>query len=148
MHSFIDFKGFNFADLNLFEPFTVLIGPNGSGKSNAIEAIELLSFIAHGRPLHEIVNIGRGNGFLEIRGGLQGCPRKNSEVFGLSFTASIKFEGKSRPFRYVVVIGVKPRPQIVLERIQFTDDATMIFQSLGPAVSRASGDIQVEYNNF
>jgi predicted ATPase len=72
MHNFENFKGFAKAELELSKPFTILIGPNGAGKSNVIEAIELLSFIAYGGPLHEITDLGRGNYGLQIRGSLSG----------------------------------------------------------------------------
>ena len=60
MHYLRNYKGFADAQIDLFKPFSLLIGPNGSGKSNVIEAIELLSFVARGQPLHEIGDIGRG----------------------------------------------------------------------------------------
>ncbi|MDE2707142.1 MAG: AAA family ATPase, partial [Gemmatimonadota bacterium] len=58
MHYLRNYKGFTDAQIDLFKPFSLLIGPNGSGKSNVIEAIELLSFVAHGQPLYEIGDIG------------------------------------------------------------------------------------------
>ena len=67
MHHLTDFKGFEDAQINLLRPFTLLIGPNGSGKSNVIEAIELLSFVARGQPLHEIGDVGRAPAGLQIR---------------------------------------------------------------------------------
>ena len=36
MHCLTDFKNFARAELNLFEPLTVLLGRNGSGKTNLI----------------------------------------------------------------------------------------------------------------
>lgn len=39
MHYFKNFKGFYEANIDLFNPLTVLIGPNGSGKSNLIETV-------------------------------------------------------------------------------------------------------------
>lgn len=92
MHYFYDFKGFKNAQINLLRPMTLLIGRNGSGKTNVIEGVELLSQLARGRPLYEISDIGRGSGStFEIRGGLQGCMRKNSNqqnFFGLGFDAA------------------------------------------------------------
>ncbi len=64
MHYFDNFKGFKQSEIDLFNPFTVLIGPNGSGKSNVIEAVELLSFIVHGGPLHEIGDISNGGNII------------------------------------------------------------------------------------
>lgn len=149
MHYFLHFKGFKSSTINLFSPFTLLIGPNGSGKSNVIEGIELLSFIAHGRPLHEIADIGKGGGkSLEIRGGLQSCPQYGNEMFGLGFSASMKWEGIKRVFNYYVFVLVAPQPQIAAESLEF-DNGPMVFKTVPrePPFS-ASGDIMVEYNNF
>lgn len=146
MHYFYDFKGFAKVELNLFTPFTVLIGPNGSGKSNVIEAIELLSNTVHGYSLHEITDVGKG-GVLEIRGGLQSCPRHGHDSFSLAFTAQIKFERKSKPFLYQVKIQAKPQLRVIGEKLSF-DDGTMIFQTMGQPHGTTSGDIKVEYNNF
>ncbi|MBN1293557.1 MAG: AAA family ATPase [Candidatus Latescibacteria bacterium] len=147
MHHFKNFKGFANSELELFEPFTLLIGPNGSGKSNIIEAVELMAFIAHGRPLHEVGDIGRGENAIEVRGGLQSCPTYGSDYFTLEFSANIKFEGKGKPFIYSVTIQVKPRPRIFLEKLEF-EDRTIIFQTLPLTKSSTSGDIIVECNNF
>ena len=147
MHHFKKFKGFANSELNLFEPFTILIGPNGSGKSNIIEAVELLAFIAHGRPLHEIGDIGRGENAIEVRGGLQSCPTYGNDCFTLEFSANIRFEGILEPFTYSVTIQVKPRPRILLEKLEF-DGGPIIFQTLPHSQSLTSGDITVECNNF
>lgn len=48
-----NFKSFREATLPL-APLTVLIGANASGKSNAVEAIQLLSWVASGRPLSDL----------------------------------------------------------------------------------------------
>ncbi|NVM22042.1 MAG: ATP-binding protein [Desulfobacterales bacterium] len=147
MHHFINFKGFAHAALDLFRPLTVLIGPNGSGKSNVIEGVELLSFIAHGRPLHEISDVGRGVNGLEIRGGLAECARHGQNSFDLGFFASINFEGEMRPFGYTVSVGTKPEPRIISESLAFLEGPT-IFKTVGRRPGRASADIKVEYNNF
>lgn len=146
MHYFYDFKGFAEAKLDLFRPLTVLIGPNGSGKSNAIEAVELFSFIVHGRFLHEVTDIGKG-GPLEIRGGLHSCPRYGRDSFSFAFRASINFERINKPFLYMVKIQVKPHLRIAEERLA-CDDGMVIFQTIEQAQSASSGDIKVEYNNF
>ena len=92
MHHLKDYKGFADASIELLRPFSLLIGPNGSGKSNVIEAIELLSFVASGRPLHEIGDVGRGGNGLQVRGGLQGCGRMGKDRFALDFVARTRFE--------------------------------------------------------
>lgn len=147
---FHDFKGFAQAELDLFKPLTVLIGPNGSGKSNVIEGIELLSFIAQGYPLHEIGERGKSGRVLELRGGLQACPRNDREAFSFNFFSSINIVNS---FFYRVKIQVKPNPQIIEEslsskKLRFNDD-TRIFQTVGQPSKTISADIiQVQYNNF
>ena len=74
MHHFIDFKSFRSEGIELLRPLTILVGPNGSGKSNALEGIEVLAAIAAGHRFREITDLDRA-GALNVRGGLQGCPR-------------------------------------------------------------------------
>jgi predicted ATPase len=148
MHRFINFKGFANAELDLFQPLTVLIGPNGSGKSNAIEGVELLSFIAHGRPIHEVADVAKNGNIMQVRGGLQLCPRHGQNHFGLGFSGTIGFRGVRKPFEYSVTIDVKPHPRINEEKLDFTD-GTMIFETLSrPRGAATSADIEVRYNNF
>ncbi len=170
MHYFKYFKGFEETQLDLFKPLTILIGPNGSGKSNAVEGVEMLSFIAQGSPIYEITDVGRG-GKLEVRGGLQACPRYGQSVFSLvnasipfegkskpfsrygqsvfslGFNASIPFEGKSKPFFYSISIWGESEPRIVGESLTFLDK-TDIFHTIGQPECLSSGDIKVQFNNF
>lgn len=84
MHILKNFKNFADAQVESLRPFTLLIGRNDSGKSNLIEGVELLAQLAHGRPLHEITDLGRGSGAtFEIRGGLQGCLKYNNTNQGI-----------------------------------------------------------------
>jgi predicted ATPase len=53
LFSLANFKSFAAADLPLAE-LTVLVGANASGKSNLIEGLQLLSWLARGRRLHEL----------------------------------------------------------------------------------------------
>jgi predicted ATPase len=125
VHQFLDFKSFEDASLDLLNPFTVLIGKNGSGKSNAIEGIELLAQIAHGRPLYEITDIGRGSGAFQLRGGLVACPRLGKDTFGFRFSAEVLLQGMTpgeeptSPFIYQVFVQPLPEPRIVRERLEF-----------------------------
>jgi len=146
MHVFQDFKGFSNAEINLFNPFTLLIGPNGSGKSNVIEAIELFSFIVQGKPLHEIADIGRGSGGIEIRGGIQGCPTYGKNFFTFEFKANIKFLGKNHFMGYYVIVGVNPH-RVLSEHLQVGEHN--IFSTVtSPEINSTSDDVIVEYKNF
>lgn len=129
MHRFFDFKSFEDAALDLgTKAFTVLIGKNGSGKSNAIEGVELLAQIAHGRPLYEITDIGRGTGGFQVRGGLPACPRGNRSSFGLGLhVTTVKDNGQQGSFSYTVHIQPLPEPRILKERFQI--DEWLVFDA-------------------
>ena len=149
MHEFINFKGFKYSRINLFNPLTVLIGSNGSGKSNIIEGVELLAGLVHGRPLHEIEDFSRwSSGRYMVRGGIQSCARYGQDNFGLGFIANMQFMGKNRPFHYMIRCETKPKPRILSEELKFTTDNTMIFKTIEKAARGISSDITVEYNNF
>ncbi len=62
-----NFKSFRKATLPL-APLTLLIGANASGKSNAIEAIQLLAWLASGRPVSDLLYAVREQE-LSLRGG-------------------------------------------------------------------------------
>ncbi len=146
MHEFIDFKCFREAQLSLFRPLTILIGPNASGKSNAIEGLQLLSAIAEGHRLHRITDLGR-DGILELRGGLQGCPRYGTDYFTLGFSARTSFERRPVHFEYQVSVGAFPEPRIRSESLHY-DGGKLLFETIEAASGGASGDIRVRYNNF
>ena len=100
MHRLTNFKNFARAELNLFEPLTILLGRNGSGKTNLIEGIELLATLARGSPFNEIADIDRG-GVFEVRGGLRSCIRFGKKKIRLRFNnAVIRFDGKQQPVDY------------------------------------------------
>ncbi|WP_437682633.1 AAA family ATPase [Sorangium sp. So ce131] len=145
MHRFVNFKGFADSQINLFNPVTLLIGKNGSGKTNAIEGVELLAEIAHGRPLYEISDIGRSGGF-EVRGGLAGCVRTGSEMFQLGFSGVIHFEGSDQPFAYLVGVRAIPEPRIATEELRLGDRT--LFTTLEGSEGLKAGVLKVRYDNF
>jgi predicted ATPase len=63
-----NFKSFAHAKLEL-RPLTVLIGANASGKTNLIEALQLLAWLAEGRPLPHLLSAIR-DAELHLRGTL------------------------------------------------------------------------------
>jgi ABC-type branched-subunit amino acid transport system ATPase component len=148
MYYFRNFKNFSDAQLNLLQSVTLMIGKNGSGKSNAIEAVELLAQIAHGRPLHEIVDVGRGNGgMFEIRGGLSGCLAcqvDNPIPFGefeLGFGASFKYDGRQQDISYSVTLTL---PDMRIHKEKLTVGDRVIFD----AVVGTRDILDVSYDNF
>ncbi len=147
MHYFKNFKGFADARLDLLQPLIVLIGPNGSGKSNVIEGVELLSFVAQGRPLYEVVEAVQGGAGLQIRGGLQGCPMFGTNAFTIGFSTDMWFEGENRRLLYEVSVGGVPESKITSEKLAF-HGGPMIFETVEADKRTASGDVVVRYNNF
>ena len=132
--------------LTCFRPFSLLIGPNGSGKSNIIEAIELLSFVARGQPLHEIGDIGRGGNALEVRGGLQTCGRAGRDRFQLGFSASIELlGGYSYPLLYDVEICTQPYPQIISEKLKVEEKT--LYETLAKQPDSTSHNLTVRYDD-
>ena len=106
MHRLKDFKNFEDAGLDLFEPLTILLGRNGSGKTNLIEGVELMAALAHGVPINEVTDIGRG-GALEVRGGLSSCGRFGTTSFVLRLDqAGVEFEGERQPINYAIEIAM------------------------------------------
>lgn len=146
MHYLRNYKGFADAQIDLFRPFSLLIGPNGSGKSNVIEAVELLSFVAHGQPLYEIGDIGRGSGGLEVRGGLQACGREGRDRFQLGFSSSIELlGGYSYPLLYDVEICTQPYPQITNEKLKV--EKKTLYDTLAKQPDSTSHDLTVRYDS-
>jgi len=102
MHQLNDFKNFAVAELDLFQPLTILLGRNGSGKTNVIEGIELLAALAQGVPLTEITDLDRGGTF-ELRGGLHSCARFGESKIGLLFSeGTISFRETLKPVQYSI----------------------------------------------
>jgi predicted ATPase len=142
-HVLRDFKGFAKASLSLRRPLTVLIGRNGSGKTNVIEGVELLAALAHGRPLGEIADLGRGGGAFEIRGGLEGCVRRGRASFELGFGAKRTVAGKSYVYAYSVRVAAAPTARILEEAFSIRGRSTPVFRA-----TAAGTLLSVRHDNF
>lgn len=140
MHCLTDFKNFARAELNLFEPLTVLLGRNGAGKTNIIEGVELLATLARGVPFNEITDIDRGGAF-EVRGGLNSCVRFGTDGFGLRFNRATVLK---QPVDYRIEVAVRGRNdvQITAESLQAGG------RDLFNAVHSGDDLIEVKYDNF
>ena len=122
MHILENFKSFAKAEIELFNPLTILIGPNGVGKTNLIEGIELFSKIAWGQKSYEISESDAGNAGIAIRGGLKACTRNRKTRLQFGFTGRYFSSRKTcykgnTPFDYSVVVSTKPEPIIIEEKI-------------------------------
>lgn len=143
-----DFKNFAYAELDFERPATLLIGPNGAGKSNLIEAVELLSFLSSGHPLHEITDLGREGG-LEIRGGLDACARRGHEEFTLGFKGAVssgEIIGEEADYELTIRVGKEPR--IVSEVLRRGNQEHAIFKIEPTDINSPSADNTVRYNHY
>lgn len=140
MHCLTDFKNFARAELNLFEPLTVLIGRNGSGKTNLIEGVELLAALARGVPFNEITDVGRGGSF-DVRGGLRSCVRFGREKFGLRFNQA-SLHKQSVDYSIEIAAREKNSVQLVAERLKI--GSRFLFEA-----EHSHNDLmRVRYDNF
>lgn len=141
-----NFKNFEKADLDYDQPVTLLIGPNGAGKSNLIEAVEILSFVASGRPLHEITDFGR-EGALEVRGGLDACATQGQDTFTLGHRSIVQTPEGPREAHYEISIRVAKEPRIAGESLRIQGRPIPIYEILPSDAESASADNQVRYDN-
>ena len=140
MHCLTNFKNFAGAELNLFDPLTVLLGRNGSGKTNLIEGVELLATLARGVPFNEITDIDRGGSF-EVRGGLRSCVRFGSESFGLRFNRACV---RGQPVDYSIEVAAHGRNDIHLAAESLKVGHRIVFDAV-----HSNGDVMhVKYSNF
>ena len=144
MHHLNDFKNFELARLNSFEPLTILLGRNGSGKTNVIEGIELLAALARGTPLNEITDVDRGGTF-ELRGGLRSCIRFGQKMIGLRFNeATIPFDGSSRSVDYFIRLAEHGKHDIQLHEEMLHVGERVFFDA-----KNSGGELlTVTYGNF
>jgi len=141
-----NFKNFAEAELDDERPVTLLIGPNGAGKSNLIEAVELLSFLAAGHPLHEVTDLGR-EGSLEVRGGLDACASFGHDTFILGHRSRILPLDGWYEADYQIAVRVGKEPRIIGESLRIHGRETPIFEVLPGNQAAASADNQVRYDN-
>ncbi|WP_327069185.1 ATP-binding protein [Kitasatospora sp. NBC_01250] len=107
------FKSYRRATLPL-APLTVLHGPSGVGKSNALDALAVLSRLAHGEEVRPSLDgIGGAGGPLAapIRGGLLGCvPHgRNAIILGCTVRSC------AGPIRLELVIRTDVRVRVARE---------------------------------
>src|SRR5215212_1608056 len=129
-----NFKSFRKAELPL-APLTLLIGANASGKSNAIEAMQLLTWLASGRPLNDLLFAVREQE-LSLRGGLEDLPGRGAEIMlGCDVEDA---PGRSRLSFSVSITLTDEGLQLSKERLVDEEDQTLIYQADSNDPSRGS----------
>ena len=126
-------------------PLTVLIGANASGKSNVVEALRLLSWIAHGNKLGAITHTVQGDN-QAIRGAMKDLAFRRKRMFQLSCSTT-----HPQWNRYSVRLACASDDELRIadEWLTGADQTTPLFQIAEVADGRAKvGDVRVAYNNF
>lgn len=142
-----NFKSFRKAELPL-GPLTLLIGANASGKSNEIEGIQLLSWLASGRRLGDLLFAIREQE-LSIRGTAADLGYQGTRQISLGCDLA-PAPGKSVSLSFYITLRIGADGlRIVAERLESPDLRTHfpLYTVVEPA-SRYSNELQVAYNNF
>jgi putative AbiEii toxin of type IV toxin-antitoxin system/AAA ATPase-like protein len=108
-----NFKSFREATLPL-APLTLLIGANASGKSNAVEAIQLLSWLRMWRPLNDLLFAVREQD-ISLRGGFQAWAGGSGEI---SLGCTVTGDPSCQSLNYSISLGITNEGlQITAERV-------------------------------
>ena len=123
-------------------PLTVLIGANASGKSNVVEALRLLSWIAHGNKLGAVGHTVQGDN-QAIRGTVKDLAFRRGETFQLSCSTTHPHWSE-----YSVRLSCNGDDELVIkdERLTDADQATPLFEVFEDR--DGVGDVRVAYSNF
>ncbi|HKE19613.1 MAG TPA: ATP-binding protein [Kofleriaceae bacterium] len=138
---FENFKSYVRADLPLAE-LTVLLGPNASGKSNALEALQILTWLASGQKLDALVAPYQAD--LAIRGVASDFSRAGQDV---SLGCQVVDE-----HRRILTLETRLRVgedglRVVGESLSRDDESVPLYQLAKPA-SAFSNQVLISYNNF
>ena len=140
------FKSIHDAQLPL-APLSVLIGPNASGKSNAIEALQLLSWLAEGRRLDDLLQQLRDQE-LELRGKPSEFAEDPQGVVTLG--CRIARQGTSPSLNYSVSLDLSTKePRLVRERLEAPElGRTVPLYEVLPHAGHAQHTLRIAYDNF
>ena|SRR5690625_339269 len=128
-------------------PLTLLIGTNASGKSNLIEAIRLLSLLAHGRRLDDIFSSVQRED-IAIRGTVRNLLYDGRDTFALGCTLSGETVGEWDELQMRIKVSESDREmRLVEESISSRSSVVPLYEIKHPA-GRHSNEVQVAYNNF
>lgn len=141
-----NFKSYREATLPLAE-LTVLIGANASGKSNLLEALQILSWLARGRRLSEILYALKERQ-LDVRGPVTRLAHEGEDTF------LIRAEVGEYPRSWLYLVTKLQLKEgglrIVGEGLVNADRSTKVplYETESAPSSPFSNEIQVAYNNF
>lgn len=146
--SALNFKSFSDAKLPLSE-LTVLIGANASGKSNALEALQLLSWLSGGQRLSQL-RFDVKDRKLGLRGTTADLFRIGQEGTSFRLGCSLEPDANGRSLELTIELGLDGGGLRVLHEELTCPEASSsfpLYRVAEPAPSHGR-EIQVEYNNF
>ena len=123
-------------------PLTVLIGANASGKSNVVEALRLLSWIAHGNKLGAVGHMVQGDN-QAIRGAVADLAFRRGGTFQLSCSTTHPHWSK-----YSVCLSSNGDDELFIkdERLTGADQTAPLLEIFDDR--EGVGDVRVAYSNF
>jgi predicted ATPase len=147
---FQNFKSYRGAATLHLAPLTFLIGANASGKSNALEALRLLSWLARGKQLDDVVR-DLAEAKSSIRGGFQDLFGDKAAPIALKLVNKV-FHKTSDKFSIInyqtltISISIRNNTLVVSSESCSTLNHTWLYRT--KEIPRTHTDeIQVEYNN-
>lgn len=139
-----NFKSFASAELEL-RPLTVLIGANASGKTNLLEALQLVSWMAGGRQLSDILSAIRDEE-LSLRGTLPQLTYEGNNN-DIEFVCSVSGPNSRTCLYLDIAVSDQYGARVRFEQVNTSDPAT----ELPLYTAEASGEgfgLDIRYNNF
>jgi predicted ATPase len=137
-----NFKSYREATLD-FAPLTLLVGANASGKSNALEALQMLSWLSRGRRLEEVFQAVQESELL-IRGTVADLTHGGAGAFRLGCELKLS----SQWSRLMVEMSVgQEGMRIAQESVESPSENLPLYRVEQPT-SGFSHDLLVSYNNF
>ena len=137
-----NFKSYREATLVL-SPLTLLIGANASGKSNALEAMQMLSWLSRGRRLEEVFQAVQESELL-----IRGTVADLTYATGNKFRLGCVLEHQSEWVKLEVEMSAgADGMRIVQERVESPTQNLPLYQ-VDYEPSGFSHDLRVSYNNF
>jgi predicted ATPase len=141
--SVYNFKSYRDAKLPLSE-LTVLIGANASGKSNLLEALQILSWLAHGRRLSEILYAIKERQ-LDVRGPVSRLLHEGAE----DFTLATSVADGDQSLNFLVMFEVEEQGLRIFAEVLAGEETDEPFlYELDEKSSSYSNEVTVSYNDF
>ena len=142
-----NFKSYAEATLPLAE-LTVLLGPNASGKSNALEAIQLLTWLAEGQRLDYLLQTMAAPELARREIDLRGSPEELAQATGPFGLGCVLDDGAGHDLTMKIGIGISDDGfRIVSESLSSSSEEVPLFEVTEPAQA-FTNQLHVAYNNF